>query len=394
MIDLQRDLVATPAIAPESGGEGESKKGKVLIDWLHRLGLGSTEVLNAPDKRVPSESRPNIVATIAGCEQDFQFWIMTHLDVVPPGDESLWQTSPFNLVEKEGKLYGRGTEDNHHGLVASIFAASSILEEGLVPQPTVKLLFVSDEEVGSAKGIRYLLDRHTLFGKEDYILVPDMGSPNGGMIEIAEKSILWLKFEVLGKQCHASTPQKGINAFVGGSDLVVRLNDLNRQFKQSDRLFDIPVSTFSPTKKEANIPNINTIPAEDIFYMDCRVLPSVDLEDVLDQIRAISAEIEREHGVRVKHSVMHRERSKPTSRDAPIVSSLRHAVKEVYDIDARPVGVGGGTVAAYLRNAGYQTAVWAKLDTTAHTPNEYCVLDNLVGDAKVMARIMMADRLR
>ena len=53
------------------------------------------------------------------------------------------------------------------------------------------------------------------------------------------------------------------------------------------------------------------------------------------------------------------------------------------------IGIGGGTVAAYLRGAGYDTVVWATVAETAHMPNEYCVIDYMVGDAKIMAHVMM-----
>ena len=55
------------------------------------------------------------------------------------------------------------------------------------------------------------------------------------------------------------------------------------------------------------------------------------------------------------------------------------------------MGIGGGTVAALFRHAGIPAACWAKLDETAHQPNEYCIIDNMVGDAKVFAHIMLQD---
>ena len=101
-------------------------------------------------------------------------------------------------------------------------------------------------------------------------MVPDSGNPEGSLIEIAEKSILWLGFKTTGKQCHGSKPQLGINAFSAASYLVTKLTKLHKIFDAVDPLFDPPVSTFEPTKKEANVGNINTIPGEDVFYMDCR----------------------------------------------------------------------------------------------------------------------------
>ncbi|HUV06476.1 MAG TPA: M20 family metallo-hydrolase, partial [Spirochaetia bacterium] len=94
MVELQRVLNRIPAIAPESGGKGESEKARTLVDHLRRLGIEDIKALNAPDERVPEGSRPNILATIPGRDSGRSFWIMTHMDVVPPGDETLWETPP------------------------------------------------------------------------------------------------------------------------------------------------------------------------------------------------------------------------------------------------------------------------------------------------------------
>ncbi len=81
----------------------------------------------------------------------------------------------------------------------------------------------------------------------------------------------------------------------------------------------------------------------------------------------------------------------PTPPDAAVVKALKKAIKAVYGTDSRAIGIGGGTVAAYFRRAGYEAACWSKVDETAHQPNEYCIIDNMIGDAKVFAHIMMQD---
>ncbi len=389
MIELQKLLSSIPAIAPESDGDGESEKAESLVAWLRKIGLSDIEVVDAPDDRVTSGKRPNIIVTIPGHDTGRCFWIMTHLDVVPPGEESLWDTSPYEVVQKDGRLIGRGVEDNQQSMVASIYSAASILESGQKPAVTVRLLFVADEEVGSEKGIKYLLAHQNPFKKGDLILVPDMGNPRGSVIEIAEKNILWLKFETSGKQCHASTPQKGINAFVAGSELVLKINSLNQTYSQRNVLFDPPVSTFSPTKKENNIPNINTIPAEDVFYVDCRILPVIKTDEVLERIGGFIEEIRQRCSVTIKYSVKNCSESPPTPEETPLVPILKQAIKGVSGTEANVIGIGGGTVAAYLRGAGYDTVVWSTVAETAHMPNEYCVIDSMVGDAKIMAHVMM-----
>lgn len=392
MIDLQADLTAVPALAPENGGEGEWAKAQVLLSWLPRLGIGQVDLLPAPDERVPGGRRPNLVATIPGRSPAPAFWIMTHLDVVPPGERSLWASDPFRMEIQGERLVGRGVEDNQQSMTASIFAAASILELGLAPAGPVRLLFVADEETGSQYGIQYLLANHRLFAPGDLILVPDSGSPEGADVQIAEKGVLWLRFRTRGKQCHAARPQEGINAFVAGSELVVALDELNRSHAERDGLFQPPDSTFTPTRKEANVPNVNTLPGEDVFYLDCRILPGLDAEAVLQEIAAIARRIEGRRGVSIEIGTVHRVSSPPTRRDAPLVGRLKQAIREVYGIEGREVGAGGGTVGAFLRQAGYDTVVWSRIERTAHMPNERCLIAYMVGDAQVMARVMMMDR--
>jgi succinyl-diaminopimelate desuccinylase len=390
MIELQRDLTAVPAIGPENGGSGEWEKSQVLLRWLDKLGLGPVESHPAPDARVPRGERPNLVATVPGKSSDGAFWIMSHLDIVPPGEASLWTSDPYTLVVKDGRLIGRGVEDDQQGIVSSVFAAVCVKELGLVPSRTTRLLFVSAEETGSAQGIQYLVGSTGLFSPRDCALVPDGGSADGTMIEVAEKSILWLRFRVKGKQCHASAPEEGINAFEAASHLVVRLGALPQTYTAQDPLFAPPVSTFAPTKKEANVPNVNTIPGEDVFYLDCRILPDENLDAVMAFIRGICDGIQRDFRVTVEIEVVQRASSPATPVDAPLVGVLKQAIRDVYGVEGMTMGIGGGTVGAFLRAKGIPTAVWGRTAEVAHQPNEYCLLDNLMGDAQVMALMMLS----
>ena len=95
MIDLQIKLCALPAISPASGGEGEEKKAKVLIDFIKKSGFYDLQVIKAPDLDAPSGYRPNILAFFKGKSSAKTIWIMTHMDVVPPGELSLWKGDPF-----------------------------------------------------------------------------------------------------------------------------------------------------------------------------------------------------------------------------------------------------------------------------------------------------------
>jgi len=392
IVELETELTKRQAVSPESGGKGELDKCLFLEDWLRSHNITQLERYDAPDPRAKGSVRPNLIATINGSgSEEGRFWIMSHIDVVPPGEEKLWNSDPWTVIRKNDppgdRVIGRGVEDNQQGLVSSVLAALAFTELGIKPARTIKLLFSADEEVGSAYGIDWLAKNHGgLFLKNDMVLIPDGGDEKGEHIEIAEKNILWMRFVTRGKQAHGSMPELGANAFLAGSDLALRLHyELTNIFHDHDPIFSPDYSTFQPTKKEANVPNINTIPGEDVFCMDMRVLPRYSPEMVFSEVDKIKTEVEKKHNVKIEYTLPQLMKSKPTDANAPIVRMLEKAIPVVYGVQPRPVGIGGGTMAAYLRNIGIDCAVWTKTDRTLHQPNEYALLENIIGDAKVMA---------
>lgn len=390
MIDMQIRLCSYPAISPASGGEGEVKKAECLLEFLKDNGFSDISVIKAPDLDAPSGYRPNILATYKGKSSAKTIWIMTHMDVVPPGELELWNGNPFKAWVEEGKIFGRGVEDNQQDMVASLYALKAYFAERITPSYDIGIALVADEETGSEKGIDYVLQKSNPFRKQDLIIVPDAGNKDGTMIEVAEKSILWLKFKTHGIQAHGSTPDKGVNSFRAASFLVTELNRLYELYPDRNPLFDPPISTFEPTKKEPNVPNINTIPGEDVFYMDSRILPSVKLDEVKKNIEEITAKVEEKFHVSITvEDVQKAPAAPPTSPKAQVVQALQKAIKAIYGKEGKPIGIGGGTVAALFRRENYDAACWSRVEETAHQPNEYCVIDHMMGDAKVFAHIFL-----
>lgn len=386
-VELQTGLTAIPAMGPLNGGEGEYEKAVWLESELRKLKFDEVYRVDAPHKEAKNGVRPNVIAKYNGKNTGKTIWIMTHIDVVPPGEMKLWKTDPFKVHREGNRIYGRGVEDDQQGLVSSILAVKAIMETGERPPVNIGLLFNADEENGSVYGAEYLLrNRLDIFGKNDLFIVPDGGVSDGKLVQISEKGILWLKITTRGKQCHASMPALGINSFKAASDLVIKLGALYKKFNAKDKLFFPKTSTFEPTKKEANVPNINTIPGEDVFYFDCRILPNYKLPELKAEIRSIAEKVEKKHRVTITfESVMEAESAPATDPESEIVRIIIDAVRKVYKVKGTPQGTGGGSVAAIFRRAGFPAVVYGKIDDTAHMPNEYCILDNLIGDAKVFA---------
>ena len=126
--------------------------------------------------------------------------------------------------------------------------------------------------------------------------------------------------------------------------------------------------------------------------MDCRILPGYKIDAVRKSVRDLAAGIAKSFKVKISVDVVQAApAAPPTPTDAPVVLALKKAVKAVTGKTARPAGIGGGTVAAYFRRAGFHAACWSKIDETAHQPNEYCVIDNMVNGSKVYAHVFLQE---
>ncbi len=392
MVETLMEFIRVPAIGPENGGDGESRKAAKLVDTLTSLGFDNIEEQDALDERVPSKKRPNIIAYTTGEETSETLWIVTHMDIVPPGEESLWTvTKPFEPTVKDGKVYGRGSEDNMQSMFASIFAVRALKNLEIRPKRTVALCFVADEETESEFGIRFLI-RKGLFKPSDLVVVPDGGNADGSFIEIAEKSVLWFRVHVFGRQAHASTPKMGLNAHRIGIEYALALDKmLHEKYSEKDEHFDPPENTFEPTRKEKNVDAVNIVPGEDIAYFDCRVLPIYDIMKVFEDVQNTAKDFEKKTGARIDVKIVHKTIApKPTPPDAKIVKMLEQALIEVNDKKPTIGGIGGGTCAAYFREANIPAVVWSTTEETAHQPNEYTKIENMVDDAKIFAYLAVS----
>jgi len=377
------------AVNPRMGGPGERERAEFLEGFLKENGFPVTRI-DVKDSEAPGGIRPSISAKLDGKDSGRNLWYISHMDTVPEGSRDLWKTDPFEPAIKEGKIYARGAEDNGQSLIASLFALLTLSKLGVQLPYNVGVWFVADEEFASNYGIKELL-RRRLFKKSDLVVVPDSGSPQGTDIEIAEKSLLWMKVTTEGKQVHASLPKKGLNAHRVGMRVATELDELlNGKYRRRNKLFDYPVSSFEPTKKEANVGNVNTVPGIDVFYFDCRVLPVYSLDDVESDVRKTIRRFEKKYHASIKFEEVEKETAGPaTPEDSEVAALLGRAVTKVARVKPRFVGIGGQTVGNLFRREGIPTAVWSTIDDVPHEPNEYSKIANLISDTKVFATAPM-----
>ena len=377
-------MIAIKAISPMSGGQGEGERAdflqKVLRSWGFKV--DRYEYLDTSKTK-----RPNLVVRYGS--QKRTVWIVSHIDTVTEGDINLWKTDPFKAAIKGGKMYGRGTMDDGQPVISSMYALKALKESKVRTKYSFGLVLAADEELGSDYGIKKLLTEK-LFKRSDLFIVPDSGAQDGATIEVAEKSIVWLKIIVHGKQAHASTPELGVNAF----RYLIRFLDaadkaLHKRYPKSNRLYYPPASTFEMTKHEKSVDSINIMPGTEVAYLDCRILPEYDKDKAIAFIKDIARRPEFKR-VRIEFAFVQNEKAAPpTSVNAEVVKLLIRAIRRQRGINARPAGIGGGTCAAYFRRKGLPSVVWMTCAEVAHQPNEYLKIKDMVDDSKVFAALFV-----
>ena len=381
---VAKRLISIRSISPESGGIGEKEKADEICRILDELGYGNYKRYDITDKS--SAVRANIVLTVGNLPQTF--WIIPHIDTVPVGDPSLWTKPPFETTVEGDKIYGRGTSDDGQAIFLSLLILKKLDPSRL--KYTLGFAFVADEENGSVYGIQHLLEK-PIFKENDLIIVPDAGTEDGLQIEIAEKSIMWVRFKVSGKQYHASMPFMAVNANREAMKFILKLDEgLHKNFTATNAIFSPPVSTFEPTRHDRNVDNINTIPGTEVVYMDCRILPQYDLDTVIDFIDQQIREFQRTSKAKITYEFAQKEQAPlPTRMDAPVVLELKKAIKELRGAEPSAVGIGGGTCAAFFRRKGYDAVVWSTtVPEVAHQADEYVLIPHILLDRDVIMKIV------
>ena len=163
-----------------------------------------------------AEGKANIIAEYG--EGEKTVIITGHLDTVPAGNEDKWTYPPFEGVEDQGKIYGRGSTDMKGAVAAYASIMKKLKENEIKLKKKIIFLGTSDEEIGMDGS---LFAKNTgIMENCDFVLI---GEPTENKIGIAEKGTLWIKIAVKGKSAHGSTPHLGISAIEGAAKLLQRM---------------------------------------------------------------------------------------------------------------------------------------------------------------------------
>ena len=226
------------------------------------------------------KNKANLLATIGPADVP-GIVLSGHTDGVPV-DGQRWSVAPFDLSEKDGKLYGRGTADMK-GYIACVLACVPALVRASLRMP-VHIALSYDEEVGCL-GVRSLIERFHAQPVKPLLCV--IGEPTELKPVLGHKGKLAVRCDVQGAACHSAYAPSGVNAIEYAACLIRELVRLGEELKAPQHLnlaFDPPFSTVQ-TGVMSGGKALNIVPQQCSFDFEVRSLPTQDPWQVAHQLR-------------------------------------------------------------------------------------------------------------
>lgn len=409
---LARDLVRIDTTNTGIMPTGSETEAATLLERVFR----SAGISAAIDGRV--QERGNLFASLEGASGRPGLLLISHLDVVPPGDLRQWAHPPFEGVIDDGHLFGRGAADMK-GTAAAQVMALVLLSRLKVPLPrTVGLVCVADEEAGGAYGMRWVAREHPEWLRAAYCLNEGGGfftRMNGHtwcLLGVGEKARFEAVATFRGRGAHAARPWQGENALVPAASAIGRLHAyeperdvrdpifghlerlvgpmtpesvdavIARLRRDSPRLADhlqqVSRMLVTPTMISAGVKS-NSVPDACRLVCDVRALPHQGAAEVESVVRRLMPDADL---AMTQTAVAN---TSPASDS--FLSSLGETLRRVVDasIDVVPTVTGGFTDSRFLRELGVPAYGFSPghpdSDPSrhrAHGPNESVAVRDLV----------------
>lgn len=355
-------------------------------------------------------------------EGEETFGLLCHLDVVPPGDEKLWDVPPFSATLEDDKIIGRGVQDDKGPTMAALYALKAVLDSGAKLNKKVRFIFGTDEEtlwrcmdqyhkhegpidlgfapdskfplIYAEKGLlqAYLTGEgstdFTFTGGTALNVVPDSATYKGIKQEEIKVELDKLGYDyqetadgitVAGQSIHSKDAPKGINANTRLAEAVSQvvdhpaINFLGKVVKADANGFSVvgDVSDEASGKLTFNAAMVEIGSKETKIGLDLRLPVTFTKEEVV-------ARLEKKL---VDFNLSYEEFDYLDSLYVPVeselIQSLLGAYRDVTGDMSEPLVSGGATFARTMKNCVAFGAMFADTVDTMHQPNETWRLDEM-----------------
>ena len=350
-------------------------------DYLKGHGVESHRVYDATGQKA------NLYAVV-GPNVEGGVVLSGHTDVVPVKGQA-WDTDPFVVTEKDGKLYGRGTCDMKGFDALGLALVPDMLAAGL--KRPVQIALSYDEEVGCL-GAPFMIDE--MVGKLPRAAAVIVGEPSMMQVVTGHKGAIGFRTHVHGFEIHSSLMHQGVSAVMVAARLV---NWLRETFEAEqakapnaiDAVFEPPYTTFHVGRIQGG--TANNITAKDCtFFTDIRSPASQDpmawFEKYMEFVRTVEAEMQ---AIVPETSIEVTPPGEPNPALKPEENGVAEALARRITGDNGTHVVSYGTEAGQFQREGYSVVVCGpgNIDQ-AHQPNEFVSIAQYQAGEAFMRRLI------
>jgi acetylornithine deacetylase len=378
------DLAAVRAILETLVGFDTTSRHSnlALIEWveayLDRHGVPHRRVANADG------TKSNLLATVGPAVEGGAV-LSGHTDVVPV-DGQPWTSDPFAIVERDGRLYGRGTCDMKGFLALGLAAVPDLIAAN--PRRPVHLAFSYDEEIGCL-GAPSLIDLiHRELPRPAFVVV---GEPTDMVAVNGHKGITYHSVRVTGREAHSSQTQQGVSAVMEAVPLMAALTELSARLEREAD----PASPFTPKGATLTIGLVNGGTAGNIlarectFLFDLRCPPDLDPQAVLAPFFAQAAALDAALKARAPEAGVSVKLQSSVPGFAPEPDGAAEAFARRLAGDNGPArAVSFATEAGQFQRSGLSTVLCGPGSIEqAHQPDEYVEISQMERGVAFMRRL-------
>lgn len=378
-MSTSRDLLARLVAFDTTSRESNLALIDFVASYLDGFGVPYELIHNAEG------TKANLFATLGPTDVP-GIVLSGHTDVVPV-DGQAWTRPAFELSERDGRLYGRGTADMK-GYLACLLALVPAASHATLRRP-LHLALSYDEEVGCL-GVRSLLEQLTLRPVKPLLCL--IGEPTELKPVLGHKGKVAMRCQVHGAACHSAYAPQGVNAVEYAARLVVELGRLGEALKTAesqDPRFDPPFSTVQ-TGLIGGGQALNIVPQDCTFDFEIRALPAQDPYQVIHQLQAYAEAtlLPAMRAVSGQSTVSFAELSSYPGLDTDVESEAASWVAQF--CGSREFGtVTFGTEGGLFAAAGIPTVVCGPGSMAqGHKPDEFITQAQLDGCDAMLARVL------
>jgi acetylornithine deacetylase len=366
LADLIHINSINPSLSPE--GPGEAEAGVYVADALSDLGLQVTTYELAP-------GRVNVVGVLPGSGNGRSLLFNAHMDTV--GVEGM-TIDPFAAEIRDGRMYGRGTQDMKGSLAAMLAAVKALVDSGVTLEGDLIFTAVADEEYLSMGTEALVKEGITA----DAAIVTE---PTDLQLARAHRGMIWYQVETFGRAAHGSRYQDGIDANMRMGRFLARLDKLEQELRRRPgHPLTGPPSLHAPIIHGGR--EMSIYADHCVLNIERRIAPGETEADNTAELQAIIDELSAEDPTfRAELSVLVQRAPFVVAEDAPIVQVVDAALAARLGVRRPHVGMPFWTDAALLSEAGIDTVLLGPVGGGLHSAVEWVDLASVADLAAVLA---------